>query len=68
MGSLRHSHAQRRHRAMLLPEVKRGDEVEEDRAESNYAGDDAEPRKYESAVVAAGRRRGNAEDEVQTTE
>jgi hypothetical protein len=53
---------------MLLPEVKRGDEVEEDRAESNYAGDDAEPRKYESAVVAAGRRRGNAEDEVQTTE
>ena len=52
----------------LLVEVEEGDEVEEDGAEGDQGGEDAEPGEHKLAFVFAWGRRGNAEDEVEAAE
>jgi predicted permease len=54
--------------AALLPEVEKGNDVEQEHAEADEARDDAEPREYERALIVAGRRRGDSKDEVESPE
>ena len=54
--------------AALLPEVEKGNGVEQDHTEGHEARDDAEPGEYERALVLAGRGRGDSKDEVDSPE
>jgi len=54
--------------AALLPEVEKGNGVEQDHTEGDEARDDAEPGEYERALILAGRGRGDSKDEVDSPE
>src|SRR6266850_2454770 len=54
--------------AALLPEVEKGNEVEQDHTEGDEAREDAEPGEHERALVLAGRRRGDSKHEVESPE
>src|SRR5882672_5231091 len=54
--------------AALLPEVEKGNGVEQDHTEGDEARDDAEPGEYERALILAGRGRGDSKDEVNSPE
>jgi hypothetical protein len=53
---------------LSMPEVQKGNDVEQDHAERQDKRDGAEPNEHESAVVGAGRRRGNSNDVVKSSE
>src|SRR5260370_170838 len=57
-----------RDREAFPPEVEMRDEVEQDQAEGDDAGGDAQPREHEPAFVPARRRRGDSKHEVQPSE
>ncbi len=57
-----------RDQAALPPEVQKGNDVEQDHAERHDERDGAEPSEYKSAVVGAGRGRGNSNDVVKSSE
>jgi hypothetical protein len=47
-----------------MPEVQKGDDVEQDHAERHDDRDAAKPREHELALAGAGWRSGNANSEV----
>ena len=51
-----------------MPEVKKGNGVEQDHAERHDDRDAAKPREHERAVAGAWRRRGNADNVVKSSE
>src|SRR6266436_4625613 len=53
----------------LMPEVQKRDDVEDqDHEKGRNGGDAAKPREHERAVTGAGRRRGNTDNVVQSSE
>jgi len=54
--------------AVLLPEVEKWNNVEQNHAEGDEARDDAKPRENERALIVTGRRRRDSKDEVESPE